>query len=85
MRNILHAPHAVVLELHIERRVRVPEVDGVLVKVGHKRSLLRVAFDMITVMGADDLNLIHAQSARRPLEAILRVGRVVAVASTPAR
>lgn len=83
--NSLHASHTVILQLHIQRRVRVSKVDGVLVESGHESCLLRVAFDMVAVVRSDELNLIHPQCTSRPFEAILGICRIAAAAALAAR
>ncbi|TQV92440.1 hypothetical protein IF1G_08958 [Cordyceps javanica] len=51
----------------------VAKVYGIVGEPGHEVLLLGICLDMVAVVSADDLNLVHAQGALGPGEAVAGV------------
>lgn len=53
--------------------MRIAEIDGILAESSHEALFFGVGLDVVAVVGADDLDLVHAVGTFGPSEAIFDV------------
>ncbi len=77
-RYALKVSDALIRGLEVEGSLRIPVVAGIGVQLELGSGLITRGLTMVAVVGSDDLDVVHADAALGPLEAVLGVAGVIA-------